>query len=127
MTPVEAKAFADSEQEEIADFSAKAKKMNHEELNDLLNAQIEKHKPLHQKKVAIAMRMLILSQEIRVRMLKKAFPDVKVQEVTTLCQLLPSDHVVGDTEKWIAAIQAQGRTPKTMQVDRVNRSIVLLE
>jgi hypothetical protein len=123
----ELKQFADDEQRSIEDFSKIAKTLSHEKLNDELNSVFSKHKPLREEQIRLAMRMLILSQEIRIRMLKKAFPNIKLQEISTLCELLPSDQVVGDTEKWIAQMQASGRIPRIMQIDRIKRSIVLLE
>src|ERR1700722_64517 len=115
MTPEEIKAIADAEQADIEKFASDAKHRSHDELNRQLNGLVEAHKPLREKQVALGMRLVILSQEIRLRMLKKAFPEAKVKEISTLCQLPPSDHVIGDSERWIQAIHQQNRHPKVIQ------------
>lgn len=127
MTPEEAKILAEAEQAQIQQFTDSVKGKTHEQLNALLDGLVAQHKPMHEERVKLAMKMVILAQEIRIRMFRRAFPSIKVEEVTLIADLLPSDHVVGESEEIIKRIQAANLTPSKLQVDRVRKTIRILE
>jgi hypothetical protein len=127
MNKKQIKIFADSRQAQIDEFSAKAKMLKLPELNDAMTLLIEKHRPLHEERVRTAMEQMILAREIRLRLLKNAFPSAGIIEVNELCKLEPSDHVLGDTEAWIERLKAGNLSPSKIEVDKTRMTIRLLE
>lgn len=127
MTPASIQALADSQKQKMDDISEGAKKMSLSDLNDQMAALIETSKPMHEARVKTAMTMMILAKEIRLRVLKQHFPGIKIEEVTELCELVPSDRVLGDTEQWAERLKASNITPKRLLVDKTKMVIRLLE
>lgn len=127
MTADEIKALAEAEQRSINLYAEEAAQKTHDQLNVELNAVFNAHKPLQDQRVKLAMRMMILQMEIRMRMLKKAFPGIKTEDIKSICQLTPSDQIIGDTETWIQKIKTAQLEPNRLQVDRVKMTITLLE
>lgn len=121
------KIIADQEQKSIQDYADLAKKKTINQLNDELNKIHEKHKPLHDERVKLSMKMMILSLEIRLRLLTLAFPDANITEIKELCELAPTDQIVGDTEKWIQRLQQSNLYPRKLLVDRTRMIIRILE
>lgn len=126
MTHDELKSIADREQGEIASYSEDVKKWSLKTLTAAANKLIEASRPAHQERVRTAMKLMILSREIRSKTIQAAFPGIKIEQVETLCELKPTDDALGDTEKWIAQLQSANVTPKVMQIDKIRHVIRIL-
>lgn len=127
MTSEETQLLANEEHARIQKIDSSARKLSKGDLNKELQRVIEEHRPLHEKKVKLAMRMMILSRELRLRLLREAYPNAKVEYVTVLCDLEPTDHVIGNTEEWIEKIKAAGLNPTRLLVDKTRMSIRVME
>ena len=127
MNESDLKAFAEDQRKKVEEVAQDIQKMSPSQRQARLQALIEQHKPLHEARVKLAMELMMISMEVRLDILKSSFPGIKVETINELCELPPSDHVIGDTEKWVEKIKGNGLSPKKIQVDRTRMVIRILE